>query len=486
MSRSPHPVNPVDETLPSPPEPHHWEADLKLIVEGIASQIGENFFRACVRYLAELLQIKYAFIAEFVAGDEPKAKVLAFWAGEEFGPNFEYPLAGTPCGLVLDKGLQIYDRAIQAKFPDDEDLVTLGAESYLGIAICDSHGRTIGHIAGLDVQPLRQNYDEQEAILRIFAARSAAEIERQITDQELKQQNQRLEEALTELKHTQAQLIQAEKMSSLGHMVAGISHEINNPISFIYGNLTHLDQYYGDLLRVIQKYQQEHPNPSEALQADLDLIEVEFIKSDVKKILTSMKTGSQRISEIIRSFRSFSRLDESTFKVVDIHDGLESALTILQSRINPGDPQKRVRIVKSYGQIPPIHCAPSHLNQVFLDLLKNALDALEETQEPTDVQTSHLSQNTPSQNTIWIRTFISQEPETQGRLSIVIADNGPGITDEIREKIFDPFFTTKPIGKGTGLGLSVSYQTVTELHQGTLSCQSTVGQGTEFVVTLPI
>ncbi|MEB3292560.1 MAG: GAF domain-containing protein, partial [Synechococcales bacterium] len=171
------------------PEYRHWEADLKLIVEGIASQIGTDFFLTCVRYLAELLQIRYALIAEFIDGDNPKAKVLAFWVGDDFGPNFEYFLAGTPCGVVLDQGLQIYESGIQQQFPDDIDLVTLGAESYLGIPICNSQGKPIGHIAGLHVQPLTRSYEEQAAILKIFAARSAAEIERQLTEQALIQQN---------------------------------------------------------------------------------------------------------------------------------------------------------------------------------------------------------------------------------------------------------------------------------------------------------
>ena len=474
-------TNLAEETQSTISEQRHWEADLKLIVEGIASQIGEEFFRVCVHYLAELLQIKYALIAEFIDGEEPKAQVLAFWAGDDFGANFNFALTGTPCGIVVEKGLRIYDSGIQEKFPGDMDLVKMEAESYLGIAICNSQGKTIGHLAALHTQPLNRSHEEQEAILKIFAARSAAEIERQITEQELKKQNQRLEETLMELKRTQAQLIQAEKMSSLGHMVAGIAHEINNPISFIHGNLVHASEYYDDLLQIIQLYQQEYPNPSEVIQEELEALDLDFIQTDINKLLQSMKVGSQRVSDIVKSCRNFSRLDESTFKVVDIHEGLESALMILQSRIRSSDQISEIDVVKEYGKLPHIYCSPEQLNQVFFNLLNNAIDALEEANQkrnPEDIVNK--------QNTIWIRTYLNSEMGTDNKISISIADNGMGIPDEIRAKIFDPFFTTKSVGKGTGLGLSVGYQIITDLHDGTLSCDSTVGQGTEFVVTLPI
>ncbi|MEM9772487.1 MAG: ATP-binding protein [Cyanobacteria bacterium P01_D01_bin.73] len=463
-------------------ERRHWEDDLKLIVEGIASQVGEKFFQACSRYLAELLGIKYAFIAEFIDGECPAANILAFWAGDDFGTNFRYPLSGTPCDIVVDEGLRIYERGIQQMFPEDKDLVDLGAESYLGIAIQDSHGKVIGHLAGLDTEPLNQRCEELEAILKIFAARSAGEIERQTNEKALREQNQCLKETLRELQHAQAQLVQAEKLSSLGHMAAGLAHEINNPMTFINGNLRHIEHYSRDLLKVVHLYQQEYPQPNEVLQGAIAALELDFVQRDMPNMIASMQNGVQRVSDIVDSFQSFSRLNESHFKVVDVHDGLDAVLMILQSRIDSGVGESGVEVIKSYGRnIPNIHCSPRQLNQVFLDILKNALDALEEADRNRGI-----SNGVSKSSKLWIRTAMESEGDSKNSVLISIADNGTGIFDDVKDKIFDPFFTTKPVGKGTGLGLSVSHQIVTEVHKGKLSCNSTPGKGTEFRVVLPV
>jgi len=462
-------------------EHRHWESDLKLIVEGIASQIGEEFFRSCVRYLAELLQIRYALIAEFIDGEPPKAKTLAFWAGDDFGMDFDYVLEGTPCGVVVNKGLQIYDCKIQQKFPEDIDLVTMGAESYLGIPICNMAGETIGHIAGLHVQPLTRSYEEQAAILKIFAARSAAEIERQLTERELKQKNLRLETTLNQLKQTQMQLIHAEKMSSLGNMIAGLAHEINNPISFIHGNLSHARQYFDELLELIRLYEQEHTQPSQAIQDKLEAIDLDFLKTDIYQLFQSMQQGSQRIGDIVKSYRTFSRLDESTFKFVDIHESLESVLVIVQGRLQAEGLTSKITINKTYGNLPHIYCSPAQLNQVFLNLLNNAIDALEELDQQQQFDRKSDSLNHFSRH-IWLQTSLISEHQIQ----ISVSDNGSGISEEVQAKIFDPFFTTKLIGKGTGLGLAVSYQIITDMHHGVIEVNSCPGQGTTFTIKLPI
>ena len=473
---SPEEMSPQADVLKS----HHWKNDLPLIVEGIASQVGEEFFRSCARYLAESLGVKYGLIVKFIFDENPRGQVLAFWAGDDFGPNFEYELAGTPCGVVVETGLKVYKDNIQARFPKDLDLVELGAESYLGIAIHDSRGTILGHLAAMDTQPLTRSYDDQEAILKIFAARSAGEIERQANEQELVKQNQRLKKALRDLQDAQTKLVQAEKLSSLGHMAAGLAHEINNPMTFIRGNLSHLDQYSNDLLSLIHLYRQEYPQPNERIQAMTELMDLDFLQQDMPKIVSSMQIGSQRVCEIVNSFGSFSRLNESDFKVVDIHNGLEAVLMILQNRISGSLDKPKVEVIKSYGEIPFVYCSPRQLNQVFLDILTNALDALENADQ------GRFGAGLEDQpRRIWLTTSVQQDPASQQQILISIKDNGWGIPEEIKGRIFDPFFTTKPVGEGTGLGLSVSHQIITEIHKGTLSCHSRVGQGTEFRVTLP-
>lgn len=447
--------------------PNKWETELKFLVAGIAAQIGEAFFQACARYLAQSLHVKYGFIAEFVSGEKPKARVLAFWAGEEFGDNFEYELAGTPCGVLYQKNLQIYAHSIQELFPNDADLVALQAQSYLGIAILDIHGNPIGHIAALHTQPLTEtSYEYEEAILKIFAARSAAEIERMSTERKLKEQNIYLEATLKKLQQTQAQLIQAEKMSSLGSLVAGIAHEINNPIGFIYSNIDYTKEYVDTFLEVIEHYQQKYPNNSQLLAEKVNIGDLEFIKDDIYKILTAMRSGSDRIRDFVLRLRNFSRLDESDQKFVDLHEGLENTLLMLRHRIY----HHQIKIVKDYGKLPQVYCYPSQLNQVFLHIINNAIDAVKPQCKSASQSTIHITTETiPDQNVV----------------RISITDNGMGMDPATLSHIFDPFFTTKPVGSGTGLGLAISYQIIVEQHHGKLSCISSLGEYTTFIIEIP-
>jgi two-component system, NtrC family, sensor kinase len=284
----------------------------------------------------------------------------------------------------------------------------------------------------------------------------------------LQENNQHLIETLTELKKTQTQLIQTEKMSSLGQMVAGVAHEINNPANFIHGNLTHTESYAQDLLELIELYQQQYPKPSPLIQQKLEDIDLEFLSEDLQKTLRSMKSGTSRIREIVLSLRSFSRLDEADFKAVDLHEGIDNTLLILQHRLAATAQRSAIQVVKEYGDLPLVECYAGQLNQVFMNLLNNAIDAVEDKAKTED-------------RTIWIHT----ETIGSGDIQILIVDNGIGIPEDVRSQLFDPFFTTKAIGKGTGLGLFASYQIVTEKHNGKLYCDSTLGEGTKFCIEIP-
>ncbi|HEY9810363.1 MAG TPA: ATP-binding protein [Halomicronema sp.] len=269
-----------------------------------------------------------------------------------------------------------------------------------------------------------------------------------------------------ELKQAQAQLIQVEKMSSLGQMVAGICHEINNPVSFIYGNLEYAESYAEELLRLISFYQKYYPQPLAEMQDELDKADLDFIQEDFPKIIDSMKHGAERIRQLVLSLRNFSRLDESDLKAADLHEGLDSTLVILHNRLMT----KNVEVKKLYDELPFIECYPALLNQVFMNILVNAIDAMEEHRE---------------KKIITILTKLEKKDNGREEVKVRISDRGMGIAAEIKDKIFDPFFTTKPVGTGTGLGLSICYQIV-EKHGGKISVSSQVGVGSEFEIVLPV
>ncbi|MEO1374866.1 MAG: ATP-binding protein [Cyanobacteria bacterium J06635_10] len=282
------------------------------------------------------------------------------------------------------------------------------------------------------------------------------------------EQMQQLEETLEKLKQNQSHLIQTEKMSALGQMVAGVAHEINNPVSFVYGNISHAKEYIRDLLELVQLYQKEYPNATPAITKKIEAIELDFLQEDLPKMLDSMEIGAERIAEIVKSLRNFSRHDEAEFKAVDIHEGIDSTLIILANKLKNKKQRLAIEVIKEYQELPLVECYPNQLNQVFMNILSNAIDALEGC-EKENLQIS-------------IRTQMLEENSVE----IKISDNGLGISQEVIENIFNPFFTTKPIGKGTGLGLSISHQIITEKHNGIISCNSILGEGTEFSITIPI
>jgi two-component system, NtrC family, sensor kinase len=321
-----------------------------------------------------------------------------------------------------------------------------------------------------------------------------------------KEQAEQLQKALQELQNTQAKLVQTEKMSSLGQLVAGVAHEINNPVNFIFGNLSHANDYTQNLLNLLQLYAQHYPNPVPEIQAEIEATDLEFLIEDLPRLLGSMKLGADRIRDIVRSLRTFSRVDESAMKPVDIHEGIDSTLLILHNRLKAKSDQPGIRVIKQYGNLPLVECYAGQLNQVFMNLITNAIDALEMGNETPPIsreggadgyylggyenkeQSRWLQTECPvaltlcSNPTIWIRTEVINPDWVEIR----IADNGPGMSQEVRSRLFDTFFTTKPVGKGTGLGLSISHQIVIEKHGGKLNCISAIGEGAEFIIQIPM
>ncbi|MHC0064930.1 ATP-binding protein [Nostoc sp. UIC 10890] len=328
---------------------------------------------------------------------------------------------------------------------------------------------------------------EHLKLVSIFASQTAIAIDKAVLYEQstqaaiqAKAQTQKLQQALHELQLAQTKLIQSEKMSSLGQLIAGVAHEINNPVNFICGNLKYVAEYAQDLLHLLEKYQKFLPVAPPELESELDNIDLEFIMQDLPKLLDSMKLGTSRIVEIVQSLKNFSRHDEAEMKAVNIHDGIDGTLMILHHRLKADVHRPAIEIVKDYAKLPLIECYPGQLNQVFMNILANAIDALEEGIENSGVRSS--SQSSIPNSQITIRTKVLD----QQWVVIRIADNGPGMKEEVIRRIYDPFFTTKDIGKGTGLGMAISYQIVVDKHGGMLKCRSQPGEGTEFWIQIPL
>jgi two-component system, NtrC family, sensor kinase len=323
------------------------------------------------------------------------------------------------------------------------------------------------HIAETQLQESKRN-------LEILVAQRTQEL--QETNSQLQQESQQLQHLLTELQNTQAQLIQAEKMSGLGHLVAGIAHEINNPVNFIHGNLSHLREDTGSLLSLVHLYQKHYPKPAAEIVQAFEAIDINFLQGDVLKILNSMEMGTSRIREIVLSLRNFSRMDESEVKTVDIHEGIDSTLLMLKHRLGHSKAGS-IQVIQEYGTLPLITCYAGQLNQVFMNIIVNAIDAIEEA-----YGSSKFEEHSHPMGQIIIQT-LSLNPEW---IQIVITDNGSGIPEQVQPHIFNPFFTTKPVGSGTGMGMAISYKIITQNHLGKLECRSTPGQGASFIIHIPI
>ncbi|MEH2228514.1 MAG: GAF domain-containing protein [Nostoc sp.] len=326
---------------------------------------------------------------------------------------------------------------------------------------------------------LLQQLADQAAI-----AIQQAQLYQQTSEAETEARNQaiQLEQTLHELQETQTRLIQTEKMSGLGQLVAGVAHEINNPVNFIYGNLCHASDYTEQLLEILRLYQLHYPHPHSEIKAAIEAIDFEFLVEDLPKIMTSMQVGTERIRSIVLSLRNFSRLDESENKRVDLHEGIDSTLLILQHRLKGNAEFPRIEIIKDYGNIPRVECYAGQMNQVFMNIFSNAIDALEVWRGKWRDRGDKENNSCPIP-TIQISTKVSAD---NSRLLIRITDNGPGMNEDVKKRIFDPFYTTKPVGKGTGLGLAISYQIIVEKHGGIMECISEPGKGTEFWIEIPV
>ena len=361
--------------------------------------------------------------------------------------------------LATEKATGISATAAVSKFPEEVFGDVQGAKIRQQYIRCLEAGIPISYEDNLVFQgqehcwlttlnPLR---NAEGKIYRIVGT-SFNISERKQAETKLKQQTQELEAALSKLQNAQMHLVQSEKMSSLGNLVAGVAHEINDPTNLIYGNINHASDYAQHLLKLIQLYQYNYPQPASGIRELASEVDLTFILTDLPKLLDSMRIGAQRIREIVTSLRNFSRMDEAQMKKVDIHQGLNNTLMILENRIRGKGDRSQIEIIREYGNLPEVKCYPGQINQVFMNILANALDTLEES-----IELKKQGDRNP-------QIHISTELTELDKVIIRIADNGMGIPDDIKGKLFDPFFTTKSVGKGTGMGLSISYQIITERH----------------------
>lgn len=467
------------------------EAIIELVVRDTATSTGQLFFERLVRSLALALDVRHCLLTRLL--ENGQLQTLAFWKDGEISPSITYDPQPGPCGVVLTQDIYYCSSGVQKLFPHQPALPLLEAESYVGVSLRSHQGKILGNLAVLDSRPILERRLHED-LLKLFAARASAELERQQAIDALKtlnaelelrvknrtvelaKQTEELKQALSELKQTQSSLVQSEKMSALGRLVGGVAHEINNPTNFIAGNFEHVADCTQSLLELANLYRQQCLQPTVEIAAALNSLDLSFLAEDLPKLYTSVRVGLKRIQTIVQSLRTFSRLDEAEYKSIDLHENLDSILLLLQNKLHPQLGVSDIQLIKRYGDIPLVECYPGQLNQVFMNLLYNAIEAVKR-------KKSQLNPGQPEDpGTICVTTELTQ-PDW---VDIRIADSGSGIVNKIQPYIFDPFFTTKQVGEGTGLGLSISYQIVTEKHGGRLEFRSLPGQGAEFVISIPI
>lgn len=466
----------------------------------LATKDEENYYKAVINLLGQASRASHVYIFEIQNSNNQQVfKQRAYWhQAIEYEPTNTQNLSYQECipGWMenLASGEIIW--GLVSEFSESERLIleTQGIlsililplivkQEFFGFIIFDCTEAKVWTASEVDL------LKAATAALSLQHQRSKAEIALRLQESRMRAQTAQLKQTLTQLKQTQSQLIQSEKMSSLGLMVAGIAHEINNPVSFIYGNLTPAREYLQQLLILIQLYQQHYPISTTEIQTYTEEIELNFLIEDLPNLLDSIKVGAERIRDIVISLRTFSRLDESKIKQVNIHEGIESTLLLLKHRLQEKPGYQSIKVIKKYGNLPLVQCYPGQLNQVFANILTNAIDALDEQQENSRQIHSKTLSFHPSPRieicTEVVDSNTSPEPNSKNVI-IRIIDNGSGMTEAIIQRLFDPFFTTKPVGKGTGLGLSISYQIIVAEHGGQLRCLSSPGKGTEFIIQIPI
>lgn len=438
----------------------------------------DTILATTVQQIRDLLQLDRCLFIWYVSDAEIPAWDVVHEAKNDdlFSLVGYYPadVTGSLAQKIANSEIyQIDDVANLSDRIEREFFLQVGYKSVLDLPVKSAGGLVgvVGCVACGEVR--RWTQDEVDLLSAICDQLSIAISQSELYTQSVdsariaREQTAQLEATLCELKLAQTQLVQAEKMSSLGQMVAGIAHEINNPVSFIFGNLTYTEEYTTNLMKMLQMYRDEYPEPPQAIEEEIERLEIDFLLDDLPKMLSSMQVGATRIRDIVRSLRNFSRLDESEMKNVNIHEGIDSTLMILEHRLKVQPDRPAIQVVKEYGQLPLVECYAGQLNQVFMNIIANAIDVL---QEPL-----------PNPGIIRIRT------EVEGNFAVIrIADNGAGITDRVKQRIFDPFYTTKPIGSGTGMGLAISHSIIVEKHKGKIKCFSVVGKGTEFAIEIPI
>ncbi|MEG5163157.1 PAS domain S-box protein [Microcoleus sp. AT3-A2] len=466
-------------------------AEQEALLNQLASNIRESLdldtiLATTVQQIRDLLQVDRCVFIWYLPDASPPAWDVVHESKNDdlFSLLGYYPadITGTLQQKIAKLEVyQIDDVATFSNPVEREFFLQVGYKSVLDLPIKSAGGLT-GVVSCVSCREVRKWTKEEVELMeaigdQLAIAISQSELYTKSVDSARIAQEQaaKLEVTLCELQQAQTQLVQAEKMSSLGQMVAGIAHEINNPVSFIFGNLTYTEEYARNLMKLLQMYRDEYPEPSPAIQEEIEVLELDFVLDDLPKMLSSMQVGATRIRDIVRSLRNFSRLDESDMKKVNIHEGIDSTLMILEHRlkVQPVNVaateyhRPAIQIVKEYGKLPLVECYAGLLNQVFMNIIANAIDVLQEPLENPGI--------------IRIRT------EVEDNLAVIrISDNGAGITDQVKQRIFDPFYTTKRVGSGTGMGLAISHSIIVEKHKGEIKCFSVVGKGTEFIIEIPI